>query len=129
MSGEVLLDTNVVIALLEREPQALDHFQSDLEVSISVVTLGELLFGAEKSVRVTENRDRAEAFADDCTIRPCTRATARRYATIKNELRRKGRPIPENDLWIAATAIEHGLTLVTRDQHFEAIEGLELEAW
>ena len=96
MTGEVLLDTNVVIALLEREPQAVEHFQGELEVSISVITVG---------------------------------ATARRYGTIKNELRRKGRPIPENDIWIAATAIEHALVLVTRDDHFRETDGLEIEAW
>lgn len=65
MTGEVLLDTNIVIALLEREPLALAHFESDLADSISVITLGELLFGAEKSERVAVNRSRAEAFADD----------------------------------------------------------------
>ncbi len=70
-----------------------------------------------------------EAFADDCAVRPCGRATARRYAAIKNELRRQGRPIPENDLWIAATALEHGLLLVTRDEHFQHIGGLEIERW
>ena len=129
MSGELLLDTNVVIALLEREPAALAHFESEVEVSISVIVLGELLFGAEKSARVAENRRRAEAFADDCTVRGCDRAIARRYGAIKSDLRRKGRPIPENDLWIAATALEHGLVLVTRDEHFGAIEGLEIAAW
>ena len=129
VTGEVLLDTNIVIALLEREPLALAHFQSDLEVSISVITLGELLFGAEKSERVAENRSRAEAFADDCTVRSCDRATARRYGAIKTDLRRKGRPIPENDIWIAATAIEHGLVLVTREEHFRRIEGFGIETW
>ena len=129
MSGELLLDTSVVIALLERDPKAVERFRSDHEVSISVITIGELLFGAEKSARPAENRARAEAFADDCTVRSCDRGTARRYASIKHALRSKGRPIPENDIWIAATALEHGLALATRDKHFEEIDGLEVQAW
>lgn len=48
---------------------------------------------------------------------------------LKNELRRKGRPIPENDIWIAATALQHGLTLVTRDSDFEHVEGIDRESW
>jgi tRNA(fMet)-specific endonuclease VapC len=129
VSGELLLDTNVVIALLEREPMALERFDSERAVSVSVITLGELLFGAEKSTNAATNRRRAEAFADDCTVLGCDRAIARRYGVIKNALREKGRPIPENDLWIAATALEHGLVLVTRDVHFREVDGLTLEAW
>ena len=129
MTGEVLLDTNIVVALLENEPAALERFEQQGEASISIVTLGELLFGAEKSQRANENRQRAEAFADGCTVRSVGRETARRYSVIKNQLRQKGRPIPENDIWIAATAQEHGLVLVTRDPHFEEIDGLALEAW
>jgi tRNA(fMet)-specific endonuclease VapC len=129
VSGEVLLDTNVVIALLEREPAALERFDSERPVSMSVISLGELLFGAEKSARAAANRRRAEAFADDCTVLGCDRAIARRYGAIKNALREKGRPIPENDLWIAATALEHGLVLATRDVHFRDVDGLPIETW
>ena len=58
------------------------------------------------------------------TILVCDTETARQYGRIKVELRRKGRPIPENDMWIAAVALQHGLTLATRDAHFDAIDGL-----
>jgi tRNA(fMet)-specific endonuclease VapC len=60
---------------------------------------------------------------------PCDATTARHYARLRNRLRGKGRPIPENDLWIAATAIEHGLVLVSRDEHFAQVEGLLVESW
>ena len=59
----------------------------------------------------------------------CDPGTAWEYARIKIDLRSKGRPIPENDIWIAATARQHGLTLVTRDQHFSAVDGLKCDAW
>lgn len=129
MTGEVLLDTNIVVALLKSEPAARDRFEQQGEASISIVTLGELLFGAERSQRADDNRQRAEAFADGCTVRGVSRETARRYGVIKKQLKEKGRPIPENDIWIAATAQEHDLVLVTRDPHFQEIDALRLQAW
>jgi len=59
----------------------------------------------------------------------CDTETAREYGQIKNSLRAKGKPIPENDIWIAAIAIQYDLTLVTRDGHFTEIEGLATETW
>lgn len=59
----------------------------------------------------------------------CDAETAQHYGRIKQGLRRRGRPIPENDLWIAATALQHQLVLVTRDDHFYLIEGLATERW
>jgi tRNA(fMet)-specific endonuclease VapC len=55
--------------------------------------------------------------------------TAQQYGEIKNALRAKGRPIPENDLWIAALSLQYGLTVVTRDDHFNAIDGLPIATW
>jgi hypothetical protein len=60
---------------------------------------------------------------------PVTALTSRIYARIRSELRRKGRPIPANDLWIAAQAVEHGLPLVSRDAHFLNVKGLTLVSW
>jgi len=51
------------------------------------------------------------------------------YGRVKNELHRKGTPIPENDVWIAALALQHGLAVATRDRHFDAVDGLCVEAW
>jgi tRNA(fMet)-specific endonuclease VapC len=62
-------------------------------------------------------------------LRSVDAITAQHYGRIRNDLRAIGRPVPENDLWIAAIARQHGLTLVTRDQHFQHIVGLSLEMW
>lgn len=130
LSG-LLLDTNVVIALLRQEDDAL----AGLEVAgtdslfVSVIALGELRFGARKSGRVAENLQRVENFAAESNILPCDRETSRRYGEVKDGLRRKGRPIPENDVWIAATALQRDLVLITRDSHFEHVEGLRIERW
>ncbi len=59
----------------------------------------------------------------------CDVETARYYGDIKNQLRLKGRPLPENDIWIAAVALQHNLTLVTRDAHFQEIENLQVVGW
>jgi tRNA(fMet)-specific endonuclease VapC len=55
--------------------------------------------------------------------------SARNYGAIRDELRRKGRPIPDNDIWVAAIARQHNLTLITRDTHFQEIEGLSIGSW
>ena len=60
---------------------------------------------------------------------PCDLGTAAAYGQIKDELRLKGRPIPENDVWIAAVARQHGLILASRDDHFRSVDGLAVEAW
>jgi tRNA(fMet)-specific endonuclease VapC len=62
-------------------------------------------------------------------VLPLNADTAKRYGEIKNLLRTKGRPIPENDLWIAAIAQQYDLTLVTRDPHFKSVEKLKIEVW
>ncbi len=68
-------------------------------------------------------------FASSNTILSCDVETARQCGTLKDQLRKKGRPIPENDLWIAAITIQHNLTLATRDVHFGLIEEFKVETW
>lgn len=126
----LLLDTNIVVAILKREEVVLVKLEEVLgSLFVSVIALGELRFGARKSSRVEENLQRVEGFAAESNILPCDEETARIYGDVKDGLRRKGRPIPENDIWIAAAARQHGLVLVTRDGHFEHVEGLWLERW
>jgi len=129
MSGRFLLDTNVIIALLEGEAIVKDQFAQADEVFISSIALGELYFGAGKSGQPQTNRARVDDFATDSVVLGCDTDTARRYGEVKNALRLKGRPIPENDIWIAAIALQHGLTLITHDRHFNEVDGLTVEAW
>ena len=129
MTGRYLLDTNVAIAILEREIDLESLSSNGREVFLNSIVLGELFFGAEKSQRLQENLGRIRFLASRCPILPCDEETARHYGTVKTLLQRKGRPIPENDIWIAASARQHGLTLATRDGHFEYVENLVFEAW
>ncbi|MDE0635458.1 MAG: type II toxin-antitoxin system VapC family toxin [Candidatus Poribacteria bacterium] len=130
-NGKYLLDTNVLIALLEDEIviQVQDRSQNATIVSLPAPAIGELYYGARKSGNLIENLARVNRLTQRFPLLFCDLETAQWYGIIKNQLRRKGRPIPNNDIWIAAIAMQHGLILVTRDSHFEEIESLQTERW
>jgi tRNA(fMet)-specific endonuclease VapC len=123
-----LLDTNIVVAILNQDTSLAKRLEG-ITVYISSIVLGEVYFGAYKSARVTENLARIETFVAHYQVLSCDKSTAARYGQIKQILGAKGRPIPENDMWIAAIAMQYGLTLVTRDEHFKQVDGLLLETW
>lgn len=127
MSGRALVDTNVVIALFAGDPTIVGHLQRQIAVFLCVPVLGELRYGAQASARVEHNLVRLDDFAKAIVVLPCDSETAASYGAVKFALRKKGRPIPENDVWIAAIARQHDLTLLTRDAHFREIDGLEVE--
>ena len=129
MSGKYLLDTNIVIALFAEDPSVQKHIARAGEIFIPAVVIGELFFGAFKSGRPKANSARIENFAAVNTILACDTGTGREYGRIKKLLHKKGLPIPENDIWIAALAREHGLTLVSRDEHFKKIDELKRVEW
>ncbi len=127
MSGRVLLDTNIVIALFVGDPAAVEKLEDKPALFLCVPVLGELRYGVLASSRVEQNLDRLDQFSKTVSVLPCDSETAMYYSTIRFDLRKKGRPIPENDVWIAAIARQHRLTLLSRDAHFQGIEGLDLE--
>jgi tRNA(fMet)-specific endonuclease VapC len=129
MSGRFLLDTNIIIALFANEASIINNLAQADEIFIPSIALGELHYGARKSGRSQKNLERIEEFAANNTIVECDADTARQYGDVKNKLRIKGRPLPENDVWIAALALQHGLTLVTRDAHFQEVENLQTISW
>lgn len=129
MNGRYLLDTTIVIALFANEQNIQQQLGEASEVFISNVVLGELYYGAEKSTRVISNLERINDLAATSNVIGCDLETARQYGTIENQLRLKGRPIPENDIWIAAQSIQNQLTLVARDSHFDEIEAISIASW
>ena len=80
-------------------------------------------------MRVQDNIQRIMSFITANTILGCDANTARFYGQIKNALKLKRRPIPENEIWIAAVAVQHDLILVSRDIHFSEVEGIKLAVW
>lgn len=129
MSGRFLLDTNIVIAIFASDAAVQTRIADAAEVFVPVTVVGELHYGAHKSARVKANLERIEEFAASNTVLICDTETARHYGDIKNGLRAKGKPIPENDIWIAAIAKQHSLIVATRDGHFDNVEGLLVEGW
>ncbi|HZD30797.1 MAG TPA: type II toxin-antitoxin system VapC family toxin [Candidatus Angelobacter sp.] len=127
MSGRALLDTNAVIALFAGEPGVAAVIAAKTAVFVCVPVIGELRYGALASARVEQNLARLDEFAQAVMVLPCDAKSAAFYAAVKFDLRKKGRPIPENDVWIAALARQHDLSLISRDGHFQEIDGLDLE--
>jgi tRNA(fMet)-specific endonuclease VapC len=127
VSGKTLVDTNVVIGLFAGDPAIVESLQRQTETFLCAPVLGELRYGVLASARVESNLARLDEFAKALVVLPCDTGTAAAYATVKFGLRKKGRPIPESDVWIASIAQQHGLTLLTRDTHFQEIEGLDAE--
>ena len=123
MAGRLLLDTSLIVELLRQVPAAARIVADAEEVYVSAVALGEVFYGAEGSSQRELGLAQVEGFAAAANVLHVDVETARQYGSIRAELKRKGRPIPENDIWIAATAKQHLLTLVTRDAHFREVRG------
>lgn len=115
----ILLDTNAY-SDWRRKGRWNAVIRSATEVLVPAIVLGELRYGFEGAVHGTENRRKLEAFLANAvvTVLAVDDGTARVYANLKQFLRKAGSPIPENDIWIAALAVEHGVALATSDAHF-----------
>ena len=129
MNGsEVMLDTNIVSAAIDQESGVLSSLVG-VSAIVPTIVLGELYYGVYASSRIESNLQRMETLLAGFEILPCDEDTARHYGIIRAQLKKKGRPIPENDVWIAALALQHNLLLITRDQHFAVVDGLTVSAW
>jgi len=91
--------------------------------------LGELLYGVYRSSFREKGLKQVEEFLRICFVLEPNERTAYIYGRIKADLSQRGRPIPENDVWIAAIALEHDLPVATRDPHFSLVQGLTVLPW
>lgn len=128
-NGKFLLDTNIVIGMFTGNRAIQEKMQNSHNVFLASPVIGELYYGARKSDRILENLRRINTFVEEHIFLSCDLETADWYGIIKERLQRKGVPIPDNDIWIAAIAMQHGLILVTRDAHFDEVESLQTERW
>jgi len=130
MTGNsVLLDTNIISAWLKGDKAIADFIDSRKRIFIPVIVIGEMHYGAQYSTDVKKNSNNIQKVTNHYEILYVDHYTALVYGEIKAELRKKGRPIPENDIWISAIAKQHNLTLITRDAHFSEVVGLPIEKW
>ena len=122
----VLLDSNAYTAFMLGAAEVVEVVAHAEKLLVTSIVLGELLAGFAAGTREPRNRAELARFLDSPRVEvlAVTAQTADSYALVYAGLRRKGQPIPTNDLWIAASALEHGAALLTRDAHFSQIDGL-----
>ncbi len=128
-STEFVLDTNVAIEFLNAPDAAKAKLGASAVLLVPVTVFGELYRGARKSSRVESNLKRVDDLATAVRILSVDLETARQFGVVQHSLRVKGKPLPQNDIWIASAALRHERPLVTRDLHFQHVEGLTIVSW
>jgi tRNA(fMet)-specific endonuclease VapC len=122
----VLIDTNIYSLAMKGEPNIVDILRRIERIGISTISLGELFSGFKAGSKERQNREELEIFLDSprVVLHSVDVETADFYSFILNSLRQAGTPIPTNDIWIAATALQHGYKLFSRDKHFDYVHGI-----
>ena len=124
----ILIDTNIYTHALKGDPETIAVLQKANEIALCSISIGELLSGFKAGKKQRKNREELAEFLDAPRVRICPidEDTAEFYAAILDGLRKKGKPIPTNDIWIASVAFQYGFPLFTKDRHFAQISGLML---
>lgn len=124
--NKILIDTNIYSNALRGNSDIIATLKQVSQIGITAISIGELLSGFKGGLKEKENRQELGQFLDSPRVSIITvdEDTAEYYSAILNDLKKKGTPIPTNDIWIAAAAFQHGLQLYTLDKHFYHIEGL-----
>jgi predicted nucleic acid-binding protein len=125
----LILDTNAVSALLQGDNILVELLSDVAHHHLPTVVVGEYRYGLKRSRHRELLTSMFEGLIGESTILPIDLATASHYATLRNELRDQGTPIPENDLWIAALSRQHALMIVSRDRHFDHVAGVLRKGW
>jgi len=123
---KIILDTSGYAGFKMGNPEIVEYLTRANIIFISPIVLGELMFGFINGARFQQNMDELDQFINHEAVEEIQigKITADRYSRIAAQLKRQGTPIPANDIWIAAQAMEYGAELVTMDRHFEKISGL-----
>lgn len=125
---QLLIDTNVYVAFKRNDPKVIELLRQVESIAINTVVLGELLAGFIGGHREAVNRKELDLFLDSPRVELLVldESSADFFALVFNNLKQIGKPVPSNDIWIAASAMQHGRTLATLDSHFTHIAGLSL---
>jgi len=123
---KLILDTTAYVGFKRNIVDAVEYISRAEHIIFSPVVLGELMFGFRNGSKFKENMNDLNAFLAHKLVELAGigEITSDRYSRIATQLKRQGTPIPSNDMWIAAQAMEHGAELITSDMHFERISGL-----
>ena len=125
----MILDTNALTAMADGEPLLESRLRLADTIAIPTIVLGEYRFGIRQSRRRSRYEQWLAGLLSHCEVLVVDEVTARYYAEIRDELRGSGRPIPSNDLWIAALVRQHALPLLSRDRHFDSVAELTRVGW
>ncbi len=125
----MILDTNALSAAADREPAALELVARAERVAVPVIVLGEYRLGIAQSRHYTSYKNWLRDWVTAVTVLDIEEETTQHYAAIGLELKKRGRPIPANDLWIAALCRQHALPLLSRDRHFDVVAGIRRLDW
>ena len=130
MTGsKFFLDTNIIIEVFDGNKAIADNINKLENFYISSIVLGELYVGINRMTNKSMHLKKIVSLLDLCTVIDVDSITAEYFGEITAALYKKGRPVPSNDIWIAASSKQHELTLVTRDKHFSEIQGLDIISW
>lgn len=124
----LLLDTNIYVAFKRNHQSVLPLLQQASELYLNITVLGELLAGFRGGTREADNRRELDLFLDSprVSLLVLDDLSAEYFSLVFNQLKKQGTPVPTNDIWIAASAMQHGLALATLDSHFSHIAGLQM---
>lgn len=125
----MIVDTNALSAFADGSSLAISALQAAGDVSVPVIVLGEFRYGITHSRRHREYEAWLEQYLSAFRVLEVTAETAVEYAVLRSELRQLGRPIPANDIWIAALCRQHDLPLLSRDAHFDHVKRLRRQTW
>lgn len=125
----MILDTNALSAIADDEPAAVRLFSNATSIELPAIVLGEYRFGISQSRRRKEYEKWLGEMIAATRVLPVDEETSGHYAQVRSELKKAGRPIPSNDLWIAALSRQHRLPLMSQDAHFDAVSGLKRIGW
>jgi len=125
----LILDTNALSAAADREPAALKAVSGAESLAVPVIVLGEYRLGIAQSHYRKDYEDWIREWITAVNVLDVDERTSHHYASIGLELKRMGKPIPTNDLWIAALCRQHSMPLVSRDRHFDVVAGLRRIDW
>ncbi len=125
----MILDTNALSAAADEDRALIAVLAHAEQMAIPVIVLGEYRHGIAQSRNRASYEDWLSGLLNDCLVLDINEPTTHYYAEIALELKRKGKPIPTNDIWIAALCRQHSLPLLSRDRHFDLVAGNERIGW